>query len=243
MSTPPIEPGEGHDDQDIDAEFARMMQGVELDAPDLETPETPGPEASGPEDSVPSADGTTAPGMPEELTVEDITAAAGQGDQPTPIAVVATSVASAKALAGAVRLGKEAREDGIELPAGTRIHGTGTGAIALGELSETEAHDLAAIVSTALQRHGVVLFWRRGDRMTATRYREGERGDDVSPALVLGAVDGAVEQLLLGAITPAELPGSGGRRRGKDDEAEGIDPSAISRAQALTWLATGRRRP
>lgn len=184
---------------DIDAEFARLTQGLGLD---------------------------DAP-----LTVDDVLAepAALAEDTEPAIAVVATSVAAATALAGAIRLGREARTDGTDIPADSRVLDTDTGAIAAGELQEADAHALAAITSTALQRNGLVLFWRRGDRMTATRYRNGERGDDVSPALVLGAVSDVVEQLLLGAVTLAEL-------------GEGIDPAAISRTQALQWIASGRKR-
>lgn len=184
---------------DIDAEFARLTQGLGFD---------------------------DAP-----LTVDDVLAepaALGEDTEPA-IAVVATSVAAATALAGAIRLGREARTDGTDIPADSRVLDTDTGAIAAGELQEADAHALAAITSTALQRNGLVLFWRRGDRMTATRYRNGERGDDVSPALVLGAVSDVVEQLLLGAVTLAEL-------------GEGIDPAAISRTQALQWIASGRKR-
>lgn len=149
--------GAGRPSDDIDAEFARMMEGISLeeDAP---------------------------------LTVEDVLTDGGEDQEPS-IAVIATSVATAKALAGVVRLGREARTDGIDIPVGTRTHDTSTGAIAVGPLAETAAHDLAAIASTALQRNGIVLFWRRGDRMTATRYKNGERGEDISPAIVLGAVD------------------------------------------------------
>lgn len=161
------------------------------------------------------------------LTVDDVLA--DPEDTEPAIAVVATSVAAATALAGAIRLGREARTDGTDIPAGSRVLDTDTGAIAAGPLPEEDAHALAAITSTALQRNGLVLFWRRGDRMTATRYRNGERGDDVSPALVLGAVADAVEELLLGAVTLAEL-------------GEGIDPATISRTQALQWIASGRKR-
>jgi len=208
MSTPdrpgpgPDEPREGEDPRphpDIDAEFARLTEGLTLDE--------------------------------EPLTVEDVLdapAADEEGDEPT-IAVVATSVASAKALAGAIRLGREARTDGIDIPTSTSTHDTPSGALAVGPLRETAAHDLAAIASTALQRNGIVLFWRRGDRMTATRYRNGERGEDISPAIVLGAVDDVVEQLLLGATTLEQL-------------GEGIDPSGLSRSQALQWIAFGKKR-
>ena len=189
--------GAGRPSDDIDAEFARMMEGISLeeDAP---------------------------------LTVEDVLTDGGEDQEPS-IAVIATSVATAKALAGVVRLGREARTDGIDIPVGTRTHDTSTGAIAVGPLAETAAHDLAAIASTALQRNGIVLFWRRGDRMTATRYKNGERGEDISPAIVLGAVDDVVEELLLGATELDEL-------------GEGLDPAALTRAEALEWIASGKKR-
>ena len=189
--------GAGRPSDDIDAEFARMMEGISLeeDAP---------------------------------LTVEDVLTDGGEDQEPS-IAVIATSVATAKALAGVVRLGREARTDGIDIPGGTRTHDPSTGAIAGGPLAETAAHDLAAIASTALQRNGIVLFWRRGDRMTATRYKNGERGEDISPAIVLGAVDDLVEELLLGAT-------------GVDELGEGLDPAALSRTEALAWIASGKKR-
>ena len=192
--------GPGPEPEDIDAEFARLTEGLSLDD--------------------------------EPLTVEDVlsdaSAAPEEDDVPT-IAVVATSVATAKALAGVIRLGREARTDGIDIPTGTRTLDTSTGAIAAGSLAETAAHDLAAIASAALQRNGIVLFWRRGDRMTATRYKNGERGEDISPAIVLGAVDDVVEELLLGATELDEL-------------GEGLDSAALTRAEALEWIASGKKR-
>ena len=194
---PEAQPGGGPGD-DIDAEFARLTQGLSLD---------------------------DAP-----LTVEDVLTDAPAEDEVPTLAVVATSVASARALAGVIRLGREARTDGIDIPVGTRALDTRTGAIAAGPLAEAAAHDLAAITSTALQRNGIVLFWRRGDRMTATRYKNGERGEDISPAIVLGAVDDLVEELLLGATDLTEL-------------GEGLDPASLTRAEALKWIASGKKRP
>ncbi|WP_394215188.1 hypothetical protein [Brachybacterium vulturis] len=182
---------------DIDAEFARLMEGISLDEP--------------------------------PLTVEDVLTEPAEEDSEPTVAVIATSVVTAKALAGVIRLGREARTDGIDIPSGTRTLDSSTGAIAAGPLAETAAHDLAAITSAALQRNGIVLFWRRGDRMTATRYKYGERGEDISPAIVLGAVDDIVEELLLGVTDLAEL-------------GDGLDPSALSRAQALEWIASGKKR-
>ena len=67
------------------------------------------------------------------------------------------------------------------------------------------------------------------DLMTATRYKNGERGEDISPAIVLGAVDDVVEELLLGATELDEL-------------GEGLDPAALTRAEALEWIASGKKR-
>ncbi|WP_114854657.1 hypothetical protein [Brachybacterium sp. YJGR34] len=188
--------GTGRPADDIDAEFARLMEGLSLE-------DTP-------------------------LTVEDVLTEAPEENEVPTVAVVATSVSTAKALAGVVRLGREARTDGIDIPVGTRTLDTRTGAIAAGPLPETAAHDLAAIASTALQRNGIVLFWRRGDRMTATRYKNGERGEDISPAIVLGAVDDLVEELLLGT-------------RELDELGDGLDPAALSRSEALAWIASGKK--
>src|SRR5699024_2322612 len=120
----------------------------------------------------------------------------------------------------------EARTDGIDIPAGTRTLDTGTGAIAAGPLAESAAHDLAAIASAALQRNGIVLVWRRGDRMTATRHKNGQRGEDIAPAIVPGAVDDDGDELLPGAAVLGEL-------------GDGRDPSARARAAALAWIAGG----
>ena len=200
------------------------------DRPDPEQPENPDQPGSGGSDiDAEFARLTAGLGLGDApLTGDDVLPDAVEDEEPA-IAVVATSVASAQALAGAIRLGREARTDGIDIPSGTRALDTETGAIAVGPLQEQLAHDLAAITSTALQRTGLVLFWRRGDRMTATRYKGGERGDDVSPAIVLGAVADEVEQLLLGAIGLEEL-------------GEGIDPSTLTRSEALSWIAKNKKR-
>lgn len=220
MSTP--ERPRDHDGDDIDAEFARLTEGLGLDAPDA---------ASGGGDP---ANGDTE----QPLTVEDVLASAEDTDGGEPsIVVIATAVASPRALAGAIRLGADAdapETDEVgtapaQIPSSVRVHPGEFGALVIGSAREEDAHRLATIVSAVLQRKGIVLFWRRGERMTATRYRDGQRGEDVSPALVLGAVDPAVEQIVLGALDPAQL-------------GEGHDPSALSREEAEAWIREGNRK-
>lgn len=246
MSTPDLpRPG----DDDIDAEFARLTEGLDFDsfdpAADTDVPQEPtADERERREDQERrnSADGKdgvahsraahpagsgTLSSDEEQLTVEDILGEASSGE-PT-MAVIATAVATGKALAGAIRLGVEAVESDCTIPAATRTYDGEYGALASGQLTEAEAHELATIASTALQRNAIVLFWRRGDRMTATRYRNGQREDDMSPALVLGAVDPAVEQLVLGAEDLDRL-------------GTGYDPSALSREDAMTWIQDGTKK-
>lgn len=227
MSTPDL-PRPEPDGEDIDAEFARMMEGL-----DLEDPAGASPDASD------DASADAGPDAEPELTVEAILGAAGTtaaagavggaDETDRPIALVATSVASAQALAGAIRLRTISRDDASDVIDAAAAHGTEAGAVVVAELGEDAAHRLAALVSESVGTLGVILFWRRGERTTATRYRGGERGDDVSPALVLGGLDRSVEQVMLGALGP-------------DDLGEGVRPAAMSRMQALKALASGRRR-
>lgn len=219
MTVPPPDPRSG-DSDDIDAEFARMMQ--EMGASDAEAPA-----------DLTVEDILAAPSLPEtafdpQATLDPEADLAADEQAPEPIAVIATSVASAKALGAALRLSLDGRPE-EDLPPSVRVHDTDAGAILVGALDEEPAHRVAAFVSEALQKLGIVVFWRRGDRMTATRYRAGERGDTVSPAVVLGGVDHRVEQLMLGA---ADL----------EDLGEGVDPRAITRMQAVRWVVGKGRR-
>ena len=189
---------------DIDAEFARMIEGFDI---------------------------------PDDLSSLD-----DEGAAPPALAVVATAVASAKALAAALKLSgatKQGRGSAASepddadaapiagLPANARVLDTEMGAIVLAQTDQEGAQALAATVSRALQQLGVLLFFRARDQMTATRYKEGERGDDVPPAIVLGGMDRQLEQLMLGSIDASSF-------------GDGIDPATITTFQALRWIASGR---
>ena len=215
MTTTPDGPTGPSDKDRVDAEFEAMMQGLDFDTTGLDDPAV--------------GTGSAGQGAGEDPRGGDQAADGVDADQPPPIAIVATPVASAKALAGVIRLAMAAKEDDLALPIGSITTDADSGALAIGPLTEDEAHKLASLVSTGLQRQGVVLFWRQGDRMTGTRYRQGERGEDVPPAFVLGALDQQVEDLLLGAESVAGLD-------------EVFDPSALSRTEAMTWIAKGRKK-
>ncbi|WP_058235586.1 hypothetical protein [Devriesea agamarum] len=243
-------------DHDIDAEFARLMQGAGFGtlADDANTSATDDAATSPTDAADTELSGTQAEpsgtradlndpgaGTPaedaqlispdSELTVDDILAA-GDANKTPPMAVIVTPIASAKGLAGLLRIRRDAggKDPDAALPESLRVIPCPSGAIAVASLDESTAHRVGELISRVLVRVPVALFWRRGDQMTATRYHGGERGDDVPPALVLGACDDLVEDFLLGVATV-------------DDRDDAIDPFSIGKMQALAWIASaGRRR-
>lgn len=252
MTATPSNGENGESDRDkakIDAEFEAMMRGIDIDDSILGSgdepptgyavpgslrkptgPNTPGSAGSltGPTPATPGGSGDDVEVPDDPSTLHD-SAPAEDPAAPTPIAIVATPLASAKALAGVVRLALAAEDDRTPFPEGAVTAQAETGAILTGHVDEEEAHTLARLVSLGLQRQGVVMFWRRGDRMIAFRYRAGRNEGETSPALVLGALAGEVEDLLLGVDALEDLE-------------ETYDPSSISRLEAVKWIAGGRRK-
>lgn len=188
--------------EDFDAEFAALMQGMNFDE---------------------SLFGS----VPDDLSSLDDSAPVADPSEPKPIAIVATPLASAKALAGVVRLAMAAVDDSVEFPAGAVTAEAESGALVIGEVPEEEAHTLARLTSLGLQRQGIVMFWRKGDRMIAARYRRGENEGEISPALVLGALSSEVEDLLLGVTSLKDIDTT-------------YDPASLSRLDAMKWIAGGR---
>lgn len=105
--------------------------------------------------------------------------------------------------------------------------------------SPAEAGELAAVLSKTA-KVGVVLLTARladgADGITGTisgrEYQGGEPGEEVSPGLILAHADDVVEQILLGALDPAQAPGR-------------LVPKEMSRWQAARLMAkqVRRRRP
>lgn len=102
-----------------------------------------------------------------------------------------------------------------------------------------EAGELAAALSRTAKL-GVVLLTARlgkGDEgisgtISGRQYVGGEPGEEVSPGLVLAHADDVVEQILLGALDPAQAPGR-------------LVPKEMSRWQAARLMAkqARKRRP
>ena len=199
------EPTHGNSD-DIDAEFRRMMAGLEIEVPEEAAEETGGDDKT--------------------FTVEDVLAA---GDDAPAVAVIVTPIARHTSLAGALRLSLAGEMMDRVLPAEARTVATENGALVTASATETEAHEMAQAVSATLRGIPLVLFWRRGDKMTATRYLSGERGDDVAPVLILGACADLVEELLLGSVNTADL-----------NEEDSLDPRSLTKLQAMKYVTLGR---
>lgn len=140
-----------------------------------------------------------------------------------PTAVLLTQVAHAEALAAACALGKVAVD----------VVPSDIGAIAVCRDATGETPErAAAAVSRALANTLVVLLVHRGGRMSGSRWSGGARGDDVSAVLMLDGAPAVVEQLLLGQVAVAALPGV----------VSSVGVSRWRAARTLTAAARARRR-
>lgn len=245
MTATPDGPRDRDDREDIDAEFSKIMEGVDFDESILDDTEeqprggyaehssTRRPEAPYEPGTVGGLTGPTPghsnPEVPDDLSTLNDSAPAEDPNAPRPLAVIATPLASAKALAGVIRLALAAEDDMVAFPADAVTIDAETGAIVAGRISESEAHTVAHLVSLGLQRQGIVMFWRQGDRMVAVRYRNGQNEGETPPALVLGALSGEVEDLLLGVDS-------------LDDAEDTYKPAELSRMEAMKWIALGRKK-
>ncbi|MCL3860101.1 hypothetical protein [Actinotalea sp. K2] len=113
-------------------------------------------------------------------------------------AVVLTQVAVAQGLAAACALSK------------VPVDAVPTDIGAVGVCRTTAVGDperAAAVISKLLKNTPVVLLTQRDGQMTASRWSAGSKGEDIAPVLMLDGAPPVVEQLLLGQVTPQELPG------------------------------------
>lgn len=201
---------------DLDAEFEALMRGAGLD------------EAAVPDGSVP--DGTAPEG--DDAPDDEIAAALQQmlGEDEA-LTVLVTPVTPAEPVAGALRLTEPLTVDGTEhtLPAGVVVLPQRNATLIACITGASGADDLAIVVSSMLQQLPVVAFRRGSDRLTARRYQGGVAGEEVTPALVLGACPDLTEELLLGQTD-------------LDEVAQRIDVDSLSEDDAQRLLARGRRR-
>lgn len=142
-------------------------------------------------------------------------------DQPEipPAALLLTKVAMAEALAAACALSAVPVEVvPTEIGAVAVCRATGVG--------DTER--AARLVSRTLRNTPVLLLVQREGRMTAARWAGGQPVADLAPALVLDGAPPEIEQLLLGRLVAADLPGV-------------VTSTGMSRWRALRILASVAR--
>ena len=115
-----------------------------------------------------------------------------------PRAVVLTQVAVAEGLAAACAMSK-VPVDAVP---------TEIGALAVCRSTAAgEPERAAEVISRLLRNTPVVLLVQRDGHMTGGRWTAGQKGESVSAVLMLDGAPALVEELLLGQVEPADVPG------------------------------------
>lgn len=136
------------------------------------------------------------------------------------LAVLITQIAGAEPLAAACSLA------GLDVDAVP----TAVGALAvLRDRTGDAPERAAAAISQLVRGVPLILVTRRAEQLTAIRFTDGERGDELSPGLVLGGAPEELEDLLTGFRAVADLPGV---MASKD----------LSRFKAMRLLTSAARR-
>lgn len=136
------------------------------------------------------------------------------------LAVLLTQVADAEALAAACALA-ELDVDAIPTPVGAL-------AVLRDPAGDAPEHAAAAI-SKIIAAVPLVLVTRTEGQLSAVRYQDGQAEGSLPPGLVLSGAPEALEDLLTGQLTVADLPG-------------GIGTQGIGRLKAMRMLASIARK-
>ena len=88
--------------------------------------------------------------------------------------------------------------------------------------------DAAVAVSRLLKGVPVVLLEKSGGRVAASRWLDGEQGEDLAAGLVLSGAPDVLEDLLVGTVAAADVPGV-------------VSSVGLSRFRALRMLAASAR--
>ncbi len=152
--------------------------------------------------------------IPDDISA--LTGDAGEAD----LVVLITQVAGAEALAAACVLADVAAD----------AVGTEVGALAvLRDRTAGAPAQAAAKLTTLVRGAPLILTERKHGQLTMTRWQDGVAGDELAPGLVLSGAPAALEDLLTGASTLADLP-------------DVVGSETISRWKALRLLTGAARR-
>jgi hypothetical protein len=138
---------------------------------------------------------------------------------PGPVALVVTPVAAPGPLAATCAIAK--------VPVDVVPSTVGAIAVCHDPAGDGPQEDAVA-VSRLLKGVPVVLLEKDGGQVAASRWLDGEQGEDLAAGLVLSGAPEVLEDLLLGTVTAAEVPGM-------------VSSVGLSRFRALRMLAASAR--
>lgn len=147
-----------------------------------------------------------------------------------PIAIIVTPLKDEKVLSAVIRLAAAAREDaGIKMPTPTKVVKTDKGALVAAQIDLEKAHTLAHITSVGLKGQPVVMLWHQGAMdISSFRYLSGEAVQSVSAGVIMASLDDMASAIITREILFSDL--------------EGLDPMALSRQEAVSWIANASGR-
>ena len=149
---------------------------------------------------------------------DDLSSLTGSGEPE--FAALITQIAGAEPLAAASSL---AQLDLDAVP-------TSVGAVGvLKDLAGDAPEQAAAAISQLVRGVPLILVTRTGEQMTAVRFADGVRGDELAPGLVLGGAPENVVDLLTGATTVADAEGV-------------VGSTSISKFKAVRMLTSAARK-
>lgn len=181
---------------------------------DSPTPENDGSSSS----STPAGDDLPDFDLDSIEIPDDLSSLTGTGEPE--FAALITQIAGAEPLAAASSL---AQLDLDAVP--TSIGAVGV----LKDLAGDAPEQAAAAISQLVRGVPLVLVTRTGEQMTAVRFADGVRGDELAPGLVLGGAPENVVDLLTGATGVADL----------DDV---VGSTSISKFKAVRMLTSAARK-
>jgi hypothetical protein len=180
--------------------------------------DSPRPENDGSSSSTPGGDDLPDFDLDSIEIPDDLSSLTGSGEPE--FAALITQIAGAEPLAAASSL---AQLDLDAVP--TSIGAVGV----LRDRSGDAPERAAAAISQLVRGVPLVLVTRTGEQMTAVRFADGVRGDDLAPGLVLGGAPESVVDLLTGATTVADAEGV-------------VGSTSISKLKAVRMLTSAARK-
>ncbi|MFI2363472.1 hypothetical protein [Promicromonospora sp. NPDC019610] len=180
--------------------------------------DSPRPANDGSDSSTPAGDDLPDFDLDNLEIPDDLSSLTGTGEPE--FAAIITQIAGAEPLAAASSL---AQLDLDAVP-------TSVGAVGvLRDRSGDAPERAAAAISQLVRGVPLVLVTRTGEQMTAVRFADGVRGDELAPGLVLGGAPENVVDLLTGATAVADIEGV-------------VGSDSISKFKAMRMLTSAARK-